>query len=47
MKLDIGHSEPKVTILNYIHVDLLYIFLNSDLSAKIPNLDINYNLDIS
>lgn len=43
----IGHSEPKVTILNYIHVDLLYIFLHSDLSTKIPNLDIDYNLDIS
>ncbi len=43
----IGHSEPKVTILNYIHVDLLYIFIHTDISTKIPNLDLNYNLDIS
>ena len=43
----IGHSEPKVTILNYIHIDLVYIFIHSDTSTKIPNLDIDYNLDIS
>jgi integrase len=42
-----GHSEPSVTILNYIHVDLLYIFLFADLSKSIPDLEINYNLDLS
>jgi len=42
-----GHSEPSVTILNYIHVDLLYIFLYSNLSKNIPDLEVDYNLDLS
>lgn len=43
----IGHSEPSVTIQNYIHIDLLYIFLLASLSKNIPDLEINYNLDLS
>lgn len=42
----IGHSEPIVTLENYIHIDLLYLFKMLNIRNQIPNLKTNYQLDL-
>lgn len=40
-----GHSEPIVTIENYIHIDNVFI-LNKDMNEYIPDLYFDYLVDI-
>jgi integrase len=42
----IGHSEPAITLENYIHIDLLFILKEIIYPGRIPNLSSSYQLDI-
>ena len=42
-----GHSEPSVTIQNYIHIDLLFIMLHMYDKKLIPDLYVDYLKDLN
>jgi len=41
-----GHSEPSVTIYNYIHIDLLKIFSLKESKYHIPDFYVEYSKDL-